>query len=240
MDINIVDLAKMRNDEHFQFMTVIACAIVEFGGAENLRIGTYYDRFESDVQLEDVTLKKIPKSSITQLIQTADQYRDEIFRGIVSIVDAHLNHFEVALREPARKVKIVLNTYGNVARKPLNEETSAIYNLLTDLNSDKYLPDAKTTGLEDWMAALATANTALNDLMTERFHESAAKTEAVLKEVRLKVDAGYRDIVHLVEAFSMVYGEEEGAPFIPFIRYVNTIVDKYNNIIAARYGRNND
>jgi hypothetical protein len=65
-----------------------------------LKIEAAWPRFLSSYESYDAALRKIVKSALTEKIKAADA---------------------------ARKIEVVAHTYGNVAVKPINEETSAIY-----------------------------------------------------------------------------------------------------------------
>ena len=137
MKIKRVDFSKLRNNEHFQCQTEFKALVEEFNAAtlniEPLFSGSYIPRYNA----EDEALTKIVKNSFTDERSDADRGRDQTFRGIVDTVNGALNHFDPSVQAAARRLKIVLDTYGNVAQLPLNEETSAIYNLVQDLN-EKY------------------------------------------------------------------------------------------------------
>ena len=70
----------------------------------------------------------------------ADHNREPFFSGMIGSNRAALSHFcPVAM--DAKRLKTAFDAYGNLAAKSLNEETSAIYNLLQELNetSEKIL-----------------------------------------------------------------------------------------------------
>ena len=226
------DLPKLRNDEHFQFITEFRDAVLRFG-ADTLKISVQFEPWLLLYAQEDKALKKIMKSAITADIQAADQRRDQLFGGMVDANRAALRHFRPEVQEAARRVKIVLYTYGNLARKPLNEQTSGVYNLLQDLNG-KYAADAITAGLKEWMDELQAANEAFDRLMKDRYEESALKTDLVLKQVRQQADEHYRIIIERINALVTVEGAEG---YAEFIRYHNTIITKYATTVAQRAGK---
>ena len=75
---------------------------------------------------------KIQKSAITAQIQDADRARDEIYAGMVETSNAALKHFSEEVRGAAARLKILFDTYGDVNRKSLSEQTSATYNILQE------------------------------------------------------------------------------------------------------------
>ena len=56
-----------------------------------------------------------------------------------------------------------------------------------------------------------------------------------MKEVRRDVDKAYRAITTRIEALVVVNGPEA---YTPFINELNIRIEKYNNILAQRQGRN--
>ena len=232
MKTETVRTSHLRNDEHFQFNTEFR-DLVDKTGPATLKIQSQYDAFLSAFSLEDEALKKIMKSAITADIQAADHVRDVTFRGMAGAAKAALDHFNTDVQAAAKRLKIVFDTYGNVANKPLNEETSAIYNLLQELKGP-YAADVSRTGLTDWVAELEANNSAFDKLVKDRYDESAARTGLVLKEVRLQVDAAYRTVTERIDALLLIEGDKV---YEDFIRQLNVIIEKYKNTIAQRQGR---
>ncbi|MDR3001568.1 MAG: DUF6261 family protein [Fibromonadaceae bacterium] len=222
MKISNLDLAKLRNDAHFQFHTEFK-DIVAKNGADTLKIGQQFQSYLPLYDRVDIALKKINKSIFTEQIQEADKARDEIWNGIIDMNKAALKHFNSDTRDAAKKLKIVFDTYGNIAKKPLNEQTSATYNILQELEG-KYANDVVAVGIGQWVAELKARNNAFGDLMKERFDESALKTDIVLKEARMELDKVYRTIVERINALVIVEG---AAAYEAFIKTLNIIIKKY-------------
>ena len=232
MKTNNIHLNNLRNDEHFQLGTEFRDAILKFGAAA-LKIETQFNEWLPLYEQEDIALKKIMKSAITAEIQEADKYRDQLFRGMTEAGKAALNHFDTDVQNAAKRLKILFDTYGNLAKKPLNEQTSGVYNILQDLKG-AYAADALKVGITDWATELETANEAFDRLMKDRYEETALKTDIILKEVRLQIDAAYRTITERIDALVVVEGIAE---YEEFIRYWNAVVAKYSAILAQRGGK---
>ena len=235
MKTEYIRTKNMRNDEHFQFMTEVKDAIKEYGGEEKLKIKEAYVLFLPLYNQEDEALKKIMKSAISDEIQQADSLRDQVFRGMTYAAMAALYSVRPDVQDAAKKIKIVLDTYGNVAQKPLNEETSAVYNLLQDL-FQKYKDESMKVGIMDWLYELQNANNNFDILVKKRYKESAEKTDLILRDVRKQIDAEYKKITQIVNVQLLIADDKK--LFEKFIKYLNTIIDKYNSIIAQRTGKN--
>ncbi|MDR1829753.1 MAG: DUF6261 family protein, partial [Candidatus Fibromonas sp.] len=108
--------------------------------------------------------------------------------------------FHTEFSEAAKRLKIVFDTYGNIAIKSLHEQTSATYNILQDLESGKYAPDVAKVGLGEWVAELKRLNTAFAELMRERVAEGSMKVDIVLRNARTQLDEAYYPIVERVNA----------------------------------------
>ncbi|MDR2908011.1 MAG: DUF6261 family protein, partial [Bacteroidales bacterium] len=184
-------------------------------------------------QQEDGSLKKITKSAISEPILDADKRRDMLFRGIVDTSLSAANHFNSEVVEASRKLKILFDTYGNLAAKPSNEETSAITNLLQELKG-VYFGSAKLVGVEEWIPQLEEANKAYDELMKDRYRETSTQDSNVLKQVRQQVDTAYREITELIEAMYLVQPDDVFAN--DMMVAFNPIIERFNNILAQRKG----
>ena len=232
MKINKIYAYNLRNDAHFQFYTEFR-NLVQKEEAVKQKIATQFEAWLPLYDKEDTALKKIQKSAITAQIQEADRVRDEIYLGMVETSTAALKHFSEEVRSAATRLKIVFDTYGDVVRKPLNEQTSATYNILQELQG-KYAQDAEAVGIAQWASELQARNNAFSSLMKERFDETASRCDIVLREARSELDQSYFAIRERINALAIVKGE---ADYENFIRTLNAVIAKYTAILNMRLGR---
>jgi len=232
MKISKIHTIHLRNDEHFQFHTEFRDLAAK-ETPQKLKIQQQFEAYLPLYGREDEALKKINKSSLTVQIQEADKARDEIFLGMAETAKAALRHFNPEVRAAAERLKVVFDTYGNVAVKPLNEQTSAVYNLLQELQG-KYAQDSQTIGITQWAAELQTLNNAFSGLMKERFDETASRCDIVLREARAELDLSYFAIREKINALVIVEGV---ADYENFIRTLNAVVAKYTAILNSRLGK---
>jgi hypothetical protein len=229
MNIANIHTNNLRNDAHFQFFTEFK-GLVTSETPEKLKIATQFQAWLPLYGREDEALKKIVKSEFTAKLQEADRARDEIYIGMLDMNRAALRHFSEAVREAAARLKILFDTYGSIDKKPLNEQTSAVYNILQELNG-KYAADATAVGISDWVSQLEQRNNAFAALMKERFDETAARTDIVLKEARQAVDKQYKTIIERLNALIIVEGLEN---YEGFTRTLNAVIAKYLAMLARR------
>ena len=228
MNIEGIATSQMRNDAYFQFHTEFRDLIIKTD-ADKLKVKKQFEDIYLPlyVQLDNI-FKKIRKSALTEKIQEADVLRDNMYIGINEISKAYLRHFDAETCDAAKRVRIVMDTYGNVAKKPLQEETSAVYNLLQELQG-KYSSDIQKIGLKNWVDNLQKTNEDFDALVKGRYDEEAAKTDAVMKEVRKEMDAAYKNLCDIINVFAMI--DDDKDVFDLFIKTLNVIIAKYTTMI---------
>jgi hypothetical protein len=182
----------------------------------------------------DEALELIRKSATTEKLAEADAARDITFRGFSAAVFSAVNHFDAAKRDAARRVQVVLNHYGNLARKSYDAETAALYNILQEFTGAN-AGDIALLGLNDWVVQLETENKAFSALMETRYNENARKTDLRMREVRNETDRIYRQMIERIEALALINGDEA---YAPFVKDLNTRLERFADIIAQRKGRN--
>ncbi len=233
MKILNVKSEKLRNEEHFQFQTEFNDLIIRFT-AVLLGIEAAYAVYLLLYANEAEALDVIRKSAVTNEIADADHQRDNTYRGLCDTVKGAGKHFLPAKREAAGRIQVALDHFGNINTKPYDEQTASINTLVIDLNTD-YAADIATLNLAEWITELQANNDAFEALMDERYSNDAGKTQLKMKEVRKEVDAAYHTITDRINALAIVNGVET---YEPFMKELNKRVEKYNNTLAQRKGRN--
>ena len=233
MEIEILHLNDLQNEEHVQFGTDLV-ALVQANELDKLNIGPAYNLFLAEFENEQAAFKKIVKSAITDDLATADLQRDFTFRGLSDEVNSKLRHFDPNHRAAAKRLKVVFDTYGNLARKAYDKETADITKLIAALR-ESYTTDMETIGITNWVAQLEADNNAFSGLAFSRYSESESKSQIAMKEVRQKVDEAFRKITKRINALVEINGDADHASFILAL---NLRIEHYNTIMAQRMGRN--
>jgi hypothetical protein len=230
--IDNIILSKMHNNEHFQFMTEFR-DLFEESDPVKAKILRELESFYTLYVQEDGCIKKVLKSETTLKRHQADRGRDNTFRGFADSVKSALNNSDPEVKDSAYRLDILLKSYGNLARKPYQEETAGIYNLLGDLK-EKYAKDVKILNLDKWVNELESNNIAFENLVKARFSELEQVTDLKAKDVRKNIDKVYLDIVEKIKAVILL---ENDPVYEAFARKLNTIISIYNLLIAQRKGR---
>ncbi len=224
---------KLRNEEHYQFQTEFKALVERFTPATlgiEEAFAAYLPLYANETEALDI----ITKSAVTDEIANADHLRDSNYRGLCDTVKGASNHFSDKKREAANRIQIVIDHFGNINAKTYDEQTAAIKSLIADLNG-QYAADVETLRLDEWLTELQANNNAFEALMNERYSDDAGKTQLRMKEVRKEVDTAYRTITTRIDALVVVNGLET---YAPFIKELNIRVEKFNNTLAQRKGRN--
>ena len=229
MKISVINLARLRNDEHFQFHTDVK-KLIAYHGPNALKIREQYEEYTTLYYKEDEGIKKIVKSELTAKIRDADKARDDIWSVMLKMNAVALKDFDPKIVDAGKRLKILLDTYGNISVKPQKEQTSATYNILQELQG-KYAADVAAVGLERWVKELAARNEAFSELMEGRFYEKAIKSDVKVKEARALLDESYKGITERISALILLEGANE---YEQFVRGLNVIIKEHADTLARR------
>ena len=233
MEILKIHLVNLHNEEHFKLQTEVKDLVETFTPAA-LGIESLYAAYLPYFANEEEALDVIRKSSLTDDLIAADTLRDTTFSGLVGTVKSMANHYKAEIRAAAARLQVVFDNYGNIAIKSYDKETTAINQLIADLEGT-YAADVATLGLTEWVAELKAQNMAFDILKKSRHTEDSTKTLFKMKEERSNVDERFRAIVKRINALIEVNGE---AAYKGFVAELNSRITACNNIIAQREGRN--
>jgi len=228
-----INLPYLHNEEHFQFHTEFK-DLVNLYKAGTIDIEDLFKAFLILYAQEYEALNVIRKTISTEELGKIDKQRNQIFRGYADGVKSDLNNPDEKINMAARRLQVVLDQYGNIARKTYDDKTPAIYKLIQEARTT-YLADITLLGQMRWIDQLETINLSFDSKMKARYAEDVAKTELQMREVRLQVDKSYRGIADQLDALIKVNGV---AKYEAFVKDLNVRVDRYNKIIEQRKGRN--
>ena len=227
--------SRMRNAEHFQYMTEFKDLFTQFTPAA-LKIMKFFALFMPLFEKEDECLIVLQKSEYTEQMNDEDLRRDSILRILRALISAALLHADALIKAAGNRLDILFTTYKNLEQKPGDEETSGVYNLTEDLEG-RFANDIELIGGTDWVAQLKASNNAYNALTKKRDAESTEKPDDKVKQIRAEIDIAYYDITAAVETFAkLAETPVEIERYNSYINSLNTIAERYKNRIAQREG----
>jgi len=232
--IQPISLARMRNNEHYQFMVEVDNGIKKATSAA-LQLDMVYPAFTAALAKLNATLLIDSGSIKTEQITSLDITRDRTWSALNERVKASLLSPIEAEVEAAKVIKRVFDLYGNVRNISYNEESAAISNLIEDLEIAENAAHCASIGITAWVAALKQQNIDFQALLNARNVELAAKDSGEVKAVRDEIDPVYQNIVQRINA--QVTLEIATAVTETFILELNQWIKYYNDTLAARDGR---
>jgi hypothetical protein len=232
MKIKRLRLNRLRNEEWYNFFTEFK-TFVETKYPDVKDIEQLFTVLMTLYGNADETLEQIRKNNLTSSIEHLDEVRDNAFYGLSGTVNTALRHYDTNKRDAAERIVILLDHYGNIAEKPYNEETAAIYNFAQDIRS-KYANEIDALDLNGWIDELERANNEFEKTVLERNQEYAGKTQLKMVDIRKKADRTYLDIVERIEALSLIRND---SALDDFIKTLNANIDRYVLSINRRAGK---
>jgi hypothetical protein len=230
--IERLEFARLRNKTHFELMTEINGLITLLLNLAAMRIAEIVAIFRQALSEEETGVVQIRKYEETDEIARLDAERDNLLRGITETVRTALRHFSEPVRAAAARLKIVLDTYGNLAEMSYDDETAGITRLLQELES--HTDDMTLTGVTAWVEELRLRNEEFRVLMNIRYTEEAQRVHLHMKSVRKRVDGAWHEMVQRLESGASFNGVEE---YQTFFAEVNARIDRYKHILAQEKGR---
>ncbi|MDR2026128.1 MAG: DUF6261 family protein [Prevotellaceae bacterium] len=236
MEIKSISTRLLNLALHLQFVNDTKSLITKFPFLSS-KIAPQYAAFCASIEKEDLCYKVIRKSDLSESKESADHARDAVITGLNEAVRTAIRHFDPAVSEAAKRLKIVLDTYNtpkSIALLSYDAETVAVANLLQEFEG-KYAADVQTAGLTAWVTELHGRNDAFDRLTKAYNEQQAAKPPFKMKDVRNETDKAYRNIVFVINALIVMEGETE---YTPFVTELNELIKHYAGLIAQHAGRN--
>ncbi|MDR3260852.1 MAG: DUF6261 family protein [Tannerella sp.] len=221
----------LRNETHVEYHDVVSTLINDYS-PQSLHVEPQYAVYKSRFGVEVAALDVVHKSGFTGEAVEKDHARDITSHGFGAAVDSALYHFDPLKREAAKKVKIVLKSYGNIAAKALDQETAAIDDLLRELRSADYPVMIDVLGLGEWLNQLEADNQRFKEVMLARYGETAQRPATRMRAARKGVDEAFRALLKQLEAWAA----NDIAPYEELFRKLNAVTERFKTIAAQQAG----
>jgi hypothetical protein len=232
--IEIIALSRLRNSEHYQFLTDVDHLITTHVPLE-LGIDGLYPAFKTALTAEDATMRTELGSLLSRTVDQLDQQRDTTLSAITLKVKA--TQMSPFANEAASAVALqrILDLYGDVRNKTYNEETAGISNLTDDLLQPENTEHLENVGISHWVTALKSENTQFQAAFDERNDELAARESGDVRALRMQIDPAYEQIVERINAAITL---EVAKPVVAtFTQSLNEKISYYKTTLAARASR---
>lgn len=230
-------LFRLRNNEHFQFMSDVEVLIKKHDSAM-LGIDSEYIDFSNQLKFEGVAMQAELGSNISKVIGQADRQRVRIWKAIYGRVKStRLSPFE-SEAESAEIIMRVIKSFGKIHGLSYNECSSIISNLIAILTEPANAIHLQKLGVEAWVDELRKENERFQNLFNDRNAEYASREQGNVRFVRRPVDQLYTCIVERINA-TIVLGVAKPA-VLSFAGELNETIAYYRTTLHIRKGRSRE
>ena len=233
MKIQSINSKSMKHAELFQYNETNISLLQRFQSSVIVKVSALFLAYKQSFENFDIAFKKILKSVFTDPIQNLDAGRDETYNGLVDACKSALKHFVPEIKAAAKKLMVVFNSYGNISKKPLAEQTALTTNLIQELRSDKFKADVALLRLKDWVDELERRNISVKETMSERNTETTEGSDLATKQARAELIKNYKTLVDQINALILVEGP---ADYEGYVKEINSEIDRMKNVVKTRMG----
>ncbi len=232
--IESIALTRLRNNEHFQFMTDVDLLITTSQPAE-LGIENQYPAFKTTFTAEDAAMRAEFGSLKSKSIGELDNLRDQTWQAILLRTKAaQLSPFANEV-ESAEVIMRIIDRYGDVRAVSYNEETTGITNLVTDLLLPANAEHLNKVAIQRWVPELKSQNEQFQTVFNERNTELSDRISGDVKAIRAQIDPIYEKLMERINATIVMEIAKPAA--ISFISQLNEKIKYYKTTLAARSSR---
>ena len=234
--IDVINLSRLHNNEHFQFMTDVQ-GLIGSHGAATLGIEAHYPPFEQALAEEGVALRVEQGNILSKQIAELDKLRDRTWSASSARVKATLLSPNPEDITSAEVILRIIDRYGDMRNMSYNDESAALTNLVKDMQLPENAPHLDRNGITAWVNELKGQNEQCQALLNQRNAIEAQKASGNVRMVRRMVDPLYKAMVDTINAL-MVLGTASPAA-IAFAGHLNEQIDRYRLSLNMRAGRSN-
>ena len=216
-EIQDISLPRMNNGAHFTFVSNIL-ARAEADSKVKAKAADLVTALKEAVAAEDEALKISQKSLLTDEIAKADSNRDALYAGYKKAVEGFQAMPIADMAQAAKELAQHIKDYRISTTDQLDKETGLLVNFIADLET-KFATQVTTLSLTAFVTNLKEANERVRTLTLQRTEDRMALPIGAMKTARATSDEAYRQLVKMVNALALVFGE---ADYADFIDYVNT------------------
>ena len=227
--IRNIRIVRMNNGAHFMF----ASNIQKRAESETIlqtKIPKLVSALSEAVAVEDETLNISRKSMLTDDIIEANNERTTLYAGYRNAVKSFLNMPSEDMAEAARVLFQHIKDYRISAKYQLDKKTGLLMNFIDDLEQ-KYSEQVAALSLTLFVSKMKVANERVRTLTLQRTDERTGIIPGALRKARAATDKAYSELVDMVNALALVFGE---ADYADFIDYVNTEVVHYKREVLGQ------
>ncbi|MDR1406051.1 MAG: DUF6261 family protein [Prevotellaceae bacterium] len=217
-----IKLIHLRDGEHLKFFTGLLKMIAGTNNAVKTAVEGLLPEFTGLVHKEKNIIEKILKNELPDLLVKTGKLRDGLYHALWLLADVCTHSLSNEHASCAEALKSVFEKFGDIESLSPCRKTITVDNLLQEAAG--YTKFFKLLHLERLLDDLAAANT-MHDELYKSQASGCLETSAVpaLKDIRMKVDGAYGQLVAALEQAMFTYGI---SPYSNFIIILNTRIQE--------------
>jgi len=226
----------MNNEMHTACHEDLSIRLNKFPGSvfTELDIEDGVARHTEALKRQTDVLDIVIKSRYSRKLIEKDHERGQAYFGFLSAVKTMRHHPDKEMHDAAVLVLDIIGHYGNVPRRPYNEETVAIEDLLREFEREDLAAALKLLGVLVWLKLLEDRNNEFRELMQQRYDEKVEMPTIRMRDARKDTDAALSSIIKRLEYSISVGKITENMPL--FVAEMNVVLKRYKDLIAQKAG----
>lgn len=163
---------------------------------------SYTQKIGNQTELYFNALAQVQKSEETEKIGLADIARDKAISAFNLALKLHAAADDAVEVEASRSLRILFDTFKNIAKLNYEAETLAIDKLVNELNSEAYSEKITLLHMGKYVTRLNETNNTFRNLFSGLMVDTAMTESYDLKAIRKELQVMYNDFVSYVFAMA--------------------------------------
>lgn len=186
----------------------------------------YVQKIGNQTELYFAALAQVQKSEETEKISLADAARDKAVSSFNLALKLHAAADEPEEAEASRGLKILFDTYKNLAKLNYEAESLAIDKLVSELKTEAYMIKIDNLHMNKYVTRLEETNNAFKTLFSGRMVTTAMTESYDMKAIRKELQETYTDFTAYVLAMAKA---TEGQLFVTALNLLNAARKYYSD-----------
>lgn len=191
----------------------------------------YMERIGIKTELYFKALAQVLKNEETEKILLADKARDKAVSSFNLALKLHASADDPAEVEASRSLRILFDTFKNIAKLNYEAESLAIDKLVNDLNSEAYSEKIAYLHMAKYVTRLSETNDIFKNLFGGRMVGTAMTESYDMKTIRKEMQVLYTDFVDYVFAMAKA---TESQLFTTALNLLNAARKYYNDQMLSK------
>src|SRR5665647_645249 len=192
---------------------------------------TYVQDLTGYAEKYEKALAQVRKNEETEKIMLADNVRDRALDAFGKALKLYAVSDDEAEVEASRGLRILLDSYKNLASSNYEAETIGIDKLVSELAGPNYSPKVSLLKMERYVTRISNANEAFKTLFGGRMMTVATTETYDLKSIRSEMANRYGEFCDYVLAMAKALNTPL---FVTTLNLLNTARKYYADLLARR------